>query len=86
MTLKMHWLDGSSLRVEILVRDSELMLNYRYYSDAVLGFLHRKMAIQEWAKLKDGVSVSLERALTAYNLLVLHDREEDFDDVGGHSP
>ncbi len=61
------------------------MLNYRYYSDAVLGFLHRRIAIQEWVKLKDGVSVPLERALTAYNLLVLHDREEDFDDVSGHS-
>ena len=62
------------------------MLECRYYSDAVLGSLHRKMAIQEWVKLKDGVSVPLERALAAYDMLVLHDRNEDFNDVGRSSP
>ena len=56
--------------------------NSRYYSDAVLGSLHRKMAINEWAKLRDGESVSLERALVAFDLFVLHDKEGDFDEVG----
>lgn len=59
------------------------MPEYRYYSDAVLGFLHRKMAIEEWVKLKDGQSVPLERALAAFDMLVLHEREGDFDDVSG---
>ena len=39
------------------------------------------MAIQEWAKLREGHSVPLERALAAYDMLVLHDREGDFDGV-----
>ena len=54
----------------------------RYYSDAVLGSLHRKMAIDEWNKLKDGESIVLERALVAYDMFVLHEREGDFDEVG----
>ena len=62
---------------------SELMLDGRYYSDAILGFLHRKMAIQEWVRLKDGQPVPLEKALTAYDMLVLHDRKGDFNDVSG---
>jgi hypothetical protein len=41
------------------------------------------MAIEEWVKLKAGKSVPLERALAAYDMLVLHDREGDFDDVSG---
>ena len=53
----------------------------RYYSDAVLGSLHRKMAIDEWVKLKDGESIALERALVAYDMFVLHEREGDFDEV-----
>ncbi len=64
----------------------ELISKYRYYSDAVLGCLHRKMAIGEWAKLKDGQSAPLERALAAYDMLVLHDREGDFDEVRENSP
>lgn len=39
------------------------------------------MAVEEWAKLKDSDSVSLERALAAYDMFVLHDRDGDFDDV-----
>ena len=54
----------------------------RYYSDAVLGYLHRKMAIEEWVKLKDGHPIPLERALAAFDMFVLHDREGDIDEVG----
>ena len=39
------------------------------------------MAIQEWVKLKDGSPVPLERALAAFDMFVLHNREGDFDDV-----
>ena len=42
------------------------------------------MAIEEWAKLKDGDSTSLERALAAYDMFVLHNRDGDFDDVYIH--
>ena len=47
----------------------------------MLGYLHRTIAIKEWAKLKDRQDVSLERALAAYDMFVLHDREGDFNDV-----
>lgn len=39
------------------------------------------MAIEEWVKLRDGKTVSLERALAAFDMFVLQNREGDFDDV-----
>ncbi len=39
------------------------------------------MAIKEWVRLKDGESVSLERALVAFDMFVLHGRQGDFDEV-----
>ena len=53
----------------------------RYYSDAVLGCLHRIMAIKEWSRLQNQEDISLERALGAYDMFVLHNREGDFDEV-----
>ncbi|KAI4180490.1 MAG: hypothetical protein L6R41_007212, partial [Letrouitia leprolyta] len=52
-----------------------------YYSDAVLGGVHRMMAIQEWVRLKDGQPVPLEKALAAFDQFVLHDREGDLEEV-----
>ena len=56
----------------------------RFYSDALLGGLHRSMAIQEWKKLGNGDVVPLERALVAFDLFVLHERNGDFKDVCIH--
>lgn len=53
----------------------------RYYSAAVLAFLHRKMALQELIKLSLGKYVSLERALGSLDLFVLRDRFGDLEDV-----
>ncbi len=39
------------------------------------------MAIKEWVKLKDGDVVPLERALAAFDMFVLHERDGDFQDV-----
>ena len=39
------------------------------------------MAIREWAKLSNGETVSLERALAAFDMFVVHEREGDFHDV-----
>jgi len=47
----------------------------------VLGYLHRTLAIKEWSKFKDGDPITLERALAAYDMFVLHDREGDFNYV-----
>ena len=54
----------------------------RYYSSALLGCLHRTKATREWVQLLRGKDVPLERALAAFDMFVLHDREGDFDDVG----
>jgi hypothetical protein len=54
----------------------------RYYSDAILGCLHRSIAMREWSKLKAARQVDLERALVAFDLFILHDRKGDFDEVG----
>ncbi len=39
------------------------------------------MAIREWTKLNDGDVVPLERALAAFDMFVLHERDGDFHDV-----
>ena len=44
------------------------------------------MAIQEWIKIKNGHQVSLERALSAFDMFVLREQEGDFDDVGQVTP
>ncbi|KAL8837373.1 MAG: hypothetical protein Q9170_002544 [Blastenia crenularia] len=61
--------------------DVEDVLARRYYSDTVLGGLHRTIAIQEWMKLEEGQPVSLERALAAFDQFVLHDRKGDLEEV-----
>ena len=64
------------------VRDeAEDVLARRYYSDAVLGLLHRSMAIREWMKLSKGEQIPLERALAGFDMFVLHDREGDLDEI-----
>ncbi|KAI4174824.1 MAG: hypothetical protein LQ343_002062 [Gyalolechia ehrenbergii] len=61
--------------------DADDVLARRYYSDAVLGGVHRIMAIQQWVRLKDGQPVPLEKALAAFDQFVLHDREGDLEEV-----
>ncbi|PGH16083.1 hypothetical protein AJ80_05298 [Polytolypa hystricis UAMH7299] len=53
----------------------------RYYSNAILGCLHRTMAIPEWYRLKSGDDVSLERALGAFDMFVLETGRGDFNDI-----
>lgn len=64
-----------------VVEDAEDVLARRFYSDAILGGLHRSMAIREWVKLYNGDVVPLERALAAFDMFVLHERGGDFHDV-----
>lgn len=52
----------------------------RYFSKAVLGHLHRTMAVKEWIKVQQGGS-SLERALVAFDMFVIQESEGDFDTV-----
>ena len=57
------------------------VLARRFYSDAVLGMVHRTQAIREWMKLAEGKYVPLERALAGFDMFVLHGRHGDFDNV-----
>ena len=59
----------------------KLSFGCRYYSDAVLGAVHRTRAIEEWIKLREGQPVSLEQALAAFDQFVLHDRDGDLEEV-----
>ena len=53
----------------------------RYYSIAMLGCIHRVIAIREWTRWQETEELSLERALAAFDMFVLHDRKGDFEEV-----
>ncbi|KAI9844490.1 MAG: hypothetical protein M1837_005573 [Sclerophora amabilis] len=61
--------------------EAEDVLARRYYSDVILGHLHRTMAIKAWADVPRGGSASLEHTLGAFDMFVLHDREGDLVDI-----
>ena len=46
------------------------VLARRFYSDAILGSFHRKIAVAEWQKLRNGEKVPLERALGAFDMFI----------------
>lgn len=66
-----------------------LSRSFRYYSQSLLDSIHRSIAIDEWYNIQlvtsthsgQPQSLSLERALGAFDLFVLHDQPGDLDDV-----
>lgn len=54
----------------------------RYYAQEMLTLLQRTIAIIEWAKLRIGEPVSLERALGAFDLFIPVQKQEGLDEVG----
>ncbi|KAJ5633032.1 hypothetical protein N7490_009371 [Penicillium lividum] len=54
----------------------------RYYARALLTCLHRSIAVPEWAKLRRGEAVTLERALAAFDLFIPESGFGDLDQVG----
>ncbi|KAI9798560.1 MAG: hypothetical protein M1833_004697 [Piccolia ochrophora] len=63
--------------------DAEDVLARRYFSTAVLRYVHRTMATKEWFDLTRGGSPSLERALSALDVFVMPDGENDFCTISG---
>ncbi|KAF7504116.1 hypothetical protein GJ744_002685 [Endocarpon pusillum] len=64
--------------------ESDDHLARRYWSHVALGCLHRSLAVQEWAALKDGEQQdgSFEKSVGALDLFILDDaREGDIDDI-----
>ncbi|KAJ5780871.1 hypothetical protein N7457_006031 [Penicillium paradoxum] len=55
----------------------------RYYARALLTCLHRSIAIPEWAKLKRGDPVSLDRALGCFDLFISENGTEDLNEIRG---
>lgn len=82
----MCWRDGTNNEAEFTSSSQTVDKLLRFHSASILGCLHRTMAIREWAKLKDEGTTSLERALTAFDMFVLSDRQGDFDYVGRKKP
>ncbi|OOF98470.1 hypothetical protein ASPCADRAFT_42558 [Aspergillus carbonarius ITEM 5010] len=50
--------------------EAEDYLARRYYAEALLTCLHRSLAVREWAKLRNGDEVPLDRALGAFDLFI----------------
>ncbi|KAL2219023.1 Hemimethylated DNA-binding protein YccV like-domain-containing protein [Thermoascus aurantiacus ATCC 26904] len=63
--------------------EKEDYLARRYYSNAVLACLHRSIAVPQWAKLRNGENISLERALGAFDLFIPESGFGDLDDITG---
>jgi len=57
------------------------LILYRYYATSILDHVHRSIALAEWSRLANGDKVSLERALGAFDLFVLHDQRGDLLEV-----
>ncbi|KAI2786763.1 hypothetical protein POX_g09156 [Penicillium oxalicum] len=63
------------------VESGEDHLARRYYARALLTCLHRSIAVPEWAKLRRGEPVSLERALGAFDLFIPESGFGDLDEI-----
>ncbi|KAJ5162462.1 hypothetical protein N7492_007854 [Penicillium capsulatum] len=63
------------------VESGEDHLARRYYAQALLTCLHRSIAVPEWAKIRRGESVSLERALGAFDLFIPESGFGDLDEI-----
>ncbi len=49
----------------------------------VLATMHRRIAVQEWSKLRESYASfdNLDGSLAAFDMFVLHDDKGDMDDV-----
>ncbi|KAJ5329003.1 hypothetical protein N7452_009393 [Penicillium brevicompactum] len=63
------------------VESGEDVLARRYYARALLTCLHRSIAVPEWAKLRRGESVQLERALGCFDLFVPGSGDGDLNQI-----
>ncbi|WEW60367.1 hypothetical protein PRK78_005852 [Emydomyces testavorans] len=69
------------LRHAAVGSEHEDYLARRYYSNAILGCLHRSIAIPKWSRLRSGEDVSLECALAAFDMFVLETGGGDLTDI-----
>ncbi|CAJ2504188.1 Uu.00g115820.m01.CDS01 [Anthostomella pinea] len=70
------------LRLQNETLDSaEDVLARRYHAAAILGQIHRLIALDKWTMLQQGHPVKLEEALGAYDLFVTSGQKGDLDDI-----
>lgn len=56
-------------------------MHSRFYSNAVLDYVHRAKAVEEWYKLSKGEDIPLERALGSFDMFIIHDQQGDLQEV-----
>ncbi|TKA27896.1 hypothetical protein B0A50_03961 [Salinomyces thailandicus] len=61
--------------------EAEDVLARRYHANAILGTIHRRTAVEKWARLQRQQMVRLEEVLGAYDLFVLSGRRGDLSDI-----
>lgn len=61
--------------------DFEDVLAVRYYAEAILGGIHRAIAINELDQLRKGIDVPLENALGVFDMFVLGPEKGDLEDI-----
>ena len=77
----MFWLGGMGSCIELCNERGMLSRYLRFHSSDLLGYVHRAQAIKEWAKMINRQEISLEKALSAFDMFVLQGRKGDFDEV-----
>jgi hypothetical protein len=87
--LRTSWPDGEQRHITYFIFQRLLKKTFRYYSNSLLDSIHRSLAVEEWYNIQLASTnpsgrhgtISLERALGAFDLFVLHDQPGDLDDV-----
>lgn len=61
--------------------NAEDVLARRYYAAAVLGMIHRRVALDKWKRLQQRQMISLEEVLGAFDMFVLNGTKGDLTDM-----
>ena len=69
------------LRQMDVANDTHDVLARRYHSSLLLNTIHRKAAFKVWESVANGSDVTLEKAMTAFEMFLWKDRPEGFEDI-----
>ncbi|GAB7361350.1 hypothetical protein MBLNU230_g1406t1 [Neophaeotheca triangularis] len=61
--------------------DAEDVLARRYHAAAVLGMIHRRIALDKWKRLQQQQMIGLEEVLGSFDLFVLNGTQGDLTDI-----
>ena len=63
------------------LHDADAPLARKYYAEAILGLMHRRLAIETWSRMQQGQPVALEEALGAFDRFVFPADEGVFEAI-----